>query len=70
MDIKKEINKARLTNSNKWYFLTFEENGKKIQVKGFNTWLQIFRIDGVNYPSLMDIKVKDFLQHIESALNN
>ena len=66
--IKKKINDIRKNNKDKWYFLRLEEEGRTIEVKGFNTWLQILRVNGVNKPSGMDISVKQFNEHLDSAL--
>lgn len=67
-NILKTINDARLSNKNNWYFLTLDCNGALIQVKGFNTWLQIFKINGIDYSSAMDISVTQFKNHIIKAL--
>lgn len=64
-----EINKKRLESKGKWYYFNTEVNGKKVEIKAFKTWLQIFRIDGKNYSGLMDISVKDFKNHLSYALN-
>ena len=57
------INRLRLDNKNKWYQFVDE----RVQIKGYNTWIQIFRVDGKNYPGLMDISVKEFKNHIAWA---
>ena len=53
------INKLRLENKGKWYFFDDIINigNKKIHVKlkGIDTWLQIFKIDGIQHFSGMDI---------------
>lgn len=64
----KYINKIRLDNKNKWYFYTGFFNGLYIEIKGFNTWLQIYRIEGINYPGIMDISVKEFKNTLKKSL--
>lgn len=67
-DILKRINEARLSNKNKWYFLTFNYDGLTIQVKGYNTWLQIFRINGRDYSNCMDQSPTQFKSHILNSI--
>jgi hypothetical protein len=67
-DIVKTINAARLANKNAWYFLTLDFNGALIQVKGYNTWLQIFRINGIDHSNNMDASASAFKSHILNSL--
>jgi len=67
-DILKTINDARLANKNAWYFLTLDFNGSLIQVKGYNTWLQIFKINGLNASNPMEQSVSQFKNHILNVL--
>lgn len=67
-NLMEEINKKRLESKGKWYYFSTEINGKKIEIKAFKTWLQIFRIDGKNYSGLMGISVNDFKTHLTNAL--
>lgn len=62
-EFAKEIKAKRLTGS--WYTFSGEVDGKKIMLKGYKTWLQIYRVDGLNYGGMMDISVKDFNQILE-----
>lgn len=66
----KHINKIRLENKNKWYFYTGTVNNKHIQLKAYETWIQVLRINNVNFSSCMDISVKQFKDHISSSLNH
>jgi len=66
--ILKTINDARLANKNNWYFLTLEFNGALIEIKGFNTWLQIFRINKKDCSNCMDQSIAQFKAHILNAL--
>jgi hypothetical protein len=62
--IIKHINELRKANKNKWYSLDIDN----IKIKGYNTWLQVFDIDGVDYSNDMQSSVKDFNEHIEQSL--
>ncbi len=60
LEFIKHINALRLQNKNNWYFWTGIVDNKQVQLKGYNTWLQIFNIDGIDNASNMDISVKEF----------
>ena len=68
MEFIKTVNSVRLQNKDKWYWWTGTVNGKSVELKAYNTWLQIFRIDGVNYSGQMDISVKQLKQYMEKVL--
>lgn len=59
-DFIKTINSLRLENKNKWYTWQGVINDKTVMVKGFGTWLQIFKVDGLHVPTCSDISVKEF----------
>jgi hypothetical protein len=65
----KLINKIRLTNKNKWYFIELNYNNKIYQIKAFNTWLQIFRNGDIDYSNCMDQSIKQYKEHILNILN-
>lgn len=56
----KEVNSLRLATKNKWYMNEYNVNGKHVRIKGYNTWLQIFTVDGINQNTVMDISVTEF----------
>lgn len=62
----KDINKIRLNNKNKWYYYTNRNLG--IELKAFDTWIQILRINGKNYPSVMELTVGEFKKHLKRTL--
>lgn len=65
------VNSLRKANKGKWYFLSATvEDQKYIEVKGFDTWLQVYRVNGINYSGLMDISVKDFLKTLDRPFND
>lgn len=55
-----ELNKLRLRNKNKWVFARINVNGKVVEYKAYNTWIQIMRMDGKSHPSPMDMKPTAF----------
>ena len=65
-ELTKKINQLRLNNKNKWYYYTGIFEGKTIELKAFGTWLQIYKIDGVNHSGLMDISIKEFKNTLET----
>jgi len=58
LEFCKVVNKGRLTKT--WYTFVGVVEGKQIQLKGHGTWLQIFKVDGVNYGSVHDLSVKAY----------
>jgi hypothetical protein len=68
----KEINRLRRQGGKwgDWYFFVNIVEGKTVEVKGYKTWLQICRINGLNLPSPADIPVSSFNAHLEKALDH
>lgn len=54
------MNALRRLNRDKWYVWEGIVENKTVQVKAFNTWLQVFRINGIQQNTLMDISVRQF----------
>ena len=63
-----KVNLLRLKNKGKWVQAIEMVEGKMVEYKAYNTWIQILRIDGMNYPSLMDLKVRDYTAHLSKVL--
>ena len=63
------IDTERRTHKNKWYVFVTHFFGKSIVIKGFGTWLQVFKINGINHANPMGQTVKQFKQHVINALN-
>lgn len=59
-DFVKEMTKLKNANKNKWYTFTGTIDGKNIQLKGYGTWLQIYKVDGIDYGNAMEASVKAF----------
>ena len=60
IDFVKTLNTIRLQNKGKWYTWAGAVNGKMVQIKGYATWLQVFKINGSFVPTCSDISVSDF----------
>ena len=67
-DFVKHVNKTRLENKNKWYFLNLVVNDKQVMIKGFGTWLQVFNVNGLNIPTVSDISVADFKKLLSESV--
>ena len=73
----KQVNKFRLSNKNKWYQIEVTTNNFIYQLKVFGTWVQIGKkrfLDTKelihNYPSNMDISVKEFKEYLTRFIND
>ena len=64
----KQINSLRLQNKNKWYTYQGTVNNKTVALKGYGTWLQILRVDGLTFPTVADISVTEFKQVLKGAV--
>ena len=64
----KHINTLRRNQKNSWYVYTGYVNNKFVEVKGFNTWLQILRVDHVTFPTIMDCSVLEFKTQLTEAV--
>ena len=62
-DFVEHINKQRKAGG--WYSFVGVVETCRVQLKGHGTWLQIFRVDGINQPNPMEMKVKQFLDALE-----
>ncbi len=69
----KMANQARKQNKNKWCFLTTtitgqgtSGNGREIEVtlKNFNTWLQVYTVNGIDHSNCSDKPVKRYLEDL------
>lgn len=72
-DFVKHVNKVRLDNKGKWWYVTAEVCGIKVSIKGYETWMQIYRVDGINCSNSLERSVanfkKDILKPIENTLS-
>lgn len=67
-DFMKEINALRLANKGKWYTWQGTVNDKEVSLKGYNTWLQILRVNGLQCGNCSDKSVKDFKIDLRNAV--
>lgn len=66
----KEINKLRIENKNNWFCFSGTVENKLIRIKGFEKWIQICTVNGVNYFFPMGIKtVREFNRELENIFN-
>lgn len=58
-------NRERLANKNKWVWIdAVLDDGRAIQYKAYNTYIQIFRIDGISHTPAMGLTATQFKQHL------
>lgn len=69
IDFVKEINALRLQNKGNWYTWKGVVNNKQVVLKGYATWLQVFKVDNLTIPTVSDISVKDFKATLSNAVN-
>jgi hypothetical protein len=59
------VNTARRMNKNKWYTFVFDDvQGKRVEIKGYNTWLQVYRVDGVRFGGNCDLSVREYVAEL------
>lgn len=57
-DFAELIKRQRLTGT--WYTHIGLVDGKEVQLKAYKTWLQIYKVDGIDYSNCMESKVGQF----------
>lgn len=62
------VNKLRKKAKNGWYQWTGMVNGKAVEIKGYKTWLQIFRVNGQQQTTTMDIPVSKFVDCLRESV--
>ena len=65
----KFVNKKRLDNKGKWFFIVATVDGKHVAVKGFNTWLQRCTIDGVEHGNCGDQTATEFKEYLNKTFS-
>lgn len=68
VEFKHKINAIRKANKDKWYYWSGLVEGFSVQLKGFNTWLQIIEIEGVRHDCPMDCSVMCFIGVLDKAI--
>jgi hypothetical protein len=62
-------NEMRLANKNKWFIIEYLVDGKLVAVKNYNTYLQIYKVDGVRKDSgTMEMSVTAWKKELEAGL--
>lgn len=66
------MNKERKANKNDWVVLQEEVEDTKVQIKFYNTWVQLMYIgnNGIKYSSGMDLNVKQFNEFLRRVVND
>ena len=67
-ELVKTINNKRLENKNNWYVFLSPLSLYDIQIKGYNTWLQVFKIKGIDYASPMGMNAKEYNEWFFNSL--
>lgn len=69
-ELKQAILKDRLQNKNSWYTRNLiTVNGKRVSYKGFDTWLQRFTVNGIEYGFPMELKPTKFKQLVSDTVD-
>ena len=63
-----KVNNLRRKNKDKWVQAIEMVEGRMIEYKAFNTWIQILRIEGINHSSTMGLNATGFTNHLNKAL--
>lgn len=64
----KTANRLRKENKDSWFVLQGNLGARTVAIKNYNTYLQILRIDGVDYASgCMEMPVKAWLAELQSG---
>lgn len=61
----KLVNRLRKAHKNEWFYYQGEVGGKDVQLKAYQTWVQIYKVDGIDYSGPMDVSVKKFNEVLE-----
>ena len=64
---KQQIKEHRLSKS--WYFFHDKVEDKLITIKGYKTWLQVYKVNGTDYSNCMDVSVKQFEADLQEPFN-
>jgi hypothetical protein len=63
------INKLRLSNKNNWYAWQGKVNDRAVSLKGYNTWLQVFRVNELEACLPMEMSISDFKAELAKAVS-
>jgi hypothetical protein len=62
-----QMNEGRIRGG--WYSDRVKlDSGREIEYKGYGTWLQVFKIDGVDYSNAHEQGVREWKEYVQSKL--
>ena len=64
-DFISTINKLRLSSKNNWYAWEGTVNNKTVQLKGYNTYIQICIVNGKHCSDRLNLNVKHFKENLK-----
>jgi len=65
---KKYVNIERKKGG--WYqAYNVSVDGKEVRLKAYKTWLQVYKVDGVDWSNCMGVSVKQFNQDLVAPFN-
>lgn len=59
LELLQILKTKRLSGS--WYTFLGVVEDKSIRIKGYKTWLQIYKVNSIDYSNCMDRKVTEFV---------
>ncbi len=62
------INRKRLNSKNAWFYMDEVFEGISIRFNGYNTSIQIFHMNGLDYGGLWDLSVKDWKSYLVESI--
>ena len=65
----KLINDTRKGKKDRWYAFVGNVEGRSVSLKGFNTTLQIFKVEGLQQNTVSDISVSEFKKTLLNPFN-
>ena len=68
-EFTKIINKLRINNKNNWYAWKGKVNGHQVSLKGYNTWLQRFKVNEVEQCLPMEMSIITFKTELTNAVS-
>lgn len=69
-EFTKVINRLRRDNKNSWYHWRGTVQGIDVALKGYRTWLQMFKVARFDCGGCADISVKKFVETLEAPFSN
>jgi len=68
-NLLKSFNAKRRANKNKWIEFAHTLDGRVVQIKSYNTWIQIIQVNGMRGGSPMELSVKKMNEFIVDFCN-